>query len=51
LFQDSEEAGTMQDTFDPRIETPVTEEEEWEYWDCCAFFVVEMEEDGEDHAI
>lgn len=58
LFQDSEDMGTMQDTFDPRIDTPQTEEE-WEYWDCCAFFVVEMEEDesvvcdttGEDHAI
>jgi hypothetical protein len=58
LFQDSEDMGTMQDTFDPRIDTPQTEEE-WEYWDVNAFFVVEMEEDesvvsdttGEDHAI
>ena len=33
------------DLFDARLNTPQTEEE-WAYWDECASFVVEMEEDG-----
>jgi hypothetical protein len=53
----------MQDIFDPRLDIPVTEEEQEEY-SCYAWFIIEpeleeMEEDesvvcdttGEDHAI
>jgi hypothetical protein len=57
LFRDSEDYNNFRDAveelfiridldkvFDPRLETPQTEEE-WEYWDVCAFFTVEMEEE------
>ena len=63
LFQDAEQEGTMQDIFDPRLDIPVTEEEQEEY-SCYAWFIIEPEleeidEDesvvcdttGEDHAI
>jgi hypothetical protein len=54
LFRDSEDYNSFRDAveelfigldlykvFDARLETPQTEEE-WEYWDVNAFFVVEM---------
>ena len=60
LFRDSEDYNNFRDAveelfiridldkvFDARLETPQTEEE-WDYWDCCAFFVVEMEEEGDE---
>jgi len=59
LFRDSEDYNNFRDAveelfiridldkvFSPSLETPQTEEE-WEYWDVCAFFVVEMEEEEE----
>ena len=60
LFRDSEDYNNFRDAveelfdgldldkvFDARLDTPQTEEE-WDYWDCCAFFVVEMEEEGDE---
>ena len=42
LFHDAEEAGTMNDIFDPRLDIPVTEEEQEEY-SCYAWFIIEPE--------
>lgn len=47
LFQDAEQEGTMQDIFDPRLDIPVTEEDQEEY-SCYAWFVIDTEGDEEE---
>ena len=47
LFQELEHEGKLDTLFDERLEIPVTEEEQ-EYYDCQAWFIVETEGDEEE---